>query len=94
MNFGNNEIDDDLNFELIDEEENDPERLETVKPITTADLFVWRKQMLEKRKYDIGVLCSDMLENPEGKVLFAEIFYNDILMFHVCRVLRKCGRRI
>lgn len=45
-----------------------PHHLNTEKPITTAQLLACRQEVLQQRKFRIGILCSGLLENPEGRM--------------------------
>ncbi|XP_063231690.1 nucleolar complex protein 3 homolog [Bacillus rossius redtenbacheri] len=57
--------DSDMEIVLAEEQING---LDTSKPVSMADLFVCREQLLQKYKFRIGVLSSGLLENPEMKI--------------------------
>ncbi|XP_044762580.1 nucleolar complex protein 3 homolog isoform X2 [Coccinella septempunctata] len=57
------ENDCDITLESLAEDETDPS-----KPLSAAELFYQRNKALTQRKLEIGVLSSQVLENPEEKV--------------------------
>ncbi|KAJ1531012.1 hypothetical protein ONE63_005844 [Megalurothrips usitatus] len=50
--------------------ENDPESSKASEDnaISTAELLACREEILKQRKLRIGILCSGLLENPEGRL--------------------------
>ncbi|CAG2061392.1 unnamed protein product, partial [Timema podura] len=59
------ESDSDMELVLADEKVGN---LDITKPVSMADLFVCREEVLQRCKFRIGVLSSGLLENPQQKV--------------------------
>lgn len=55
--------------EIIFDEHSKEDGLNPNIPLSTAELLAYREEVLEKRKFQIGILSSGLLENPEIKVL-------------------------
>jgi nucleolar complex protein 3 len=41
--------------------------IDSIKPITTVQLLAYRETRIELLRYKIGILSSEILENPEEK---------------------------
>nr|CAD7256867.1 unnamed protein product [Timema shepardi] len=59
------ESDSDMELVLADEQVGN---LDITKPVSMADLFVCREEVLQRCKFRIGVLSSGLLENPQQKL--------------------------
>lgn len=38
------------------------------KPISTIELLAYRKEILKSKRFEIGILSSDILENPKNEI--------------------------
>lgn len=65
-------------MELFDVE--DAEEVDKTKPLSTIELIAIRKKAMTQTKEKVGVICSGMLEDPEGKINNMRLLFN--LMDH------------
>ncbi|XP_044738304.1 nucleolar complex protein 3 homolog [Chrysoperla carnea] len=78
----NNEIkqEDTIEEEQADSEDNfdyeDAEEVDKQKPLTTAELLALREKKMRFIKEKVGVICSGMLEDPEGKINNTRLLFN------------------